>query len=130
MFEIFFYIVKYIIRNLALSCISIFFGFWLCFWFFPIYFEECYYYFTYFIIFILIIFLLKKKKFIYIVYLINFLVFTAITSYLFYKPNFLTKKEQKEIYNTIKKQCENEPKDTKNINCIYYRLNENNKKNK
>ena len=100
----------YILKNLILSFISIICGFLLCLLFYPIYFEECYYYFTYFIIFILIIFLLKKKKFIYIVYLINFLVFTA-------------KKEQKEVYNSIKKQCENEPKNTENINCIYYRLN-------
>lgn len=113
----------YILKNLILSFISIICGFLLCLLFYPIYFEEYYCYFTYLAIFILIIYLLKNKKIVYIVYLLNFLLFTSIFSYLAYRPFFLTKSEQKEIFNNIKKQCENEPKDTKNINCIYYRLN-------
>ena len=80
---------------------SMLFGFLFCLLFYPIYFEKYYCYITYVIILILFFFFIKKNKYIFLLYFINFLTFTVISSYVAYRPFFLTKSEQDEYLVTL-----------------------------
>lgn len=147
-----FKILFYIILNLILSCASIFIGILFSPLFYFMYLEKYYCYFTYLCVIFLIFYLIKKKRIAYIIFLINFLIFTGIFSYGTYLSFFyggtLSLMEKLEVikyflifagivfyivytpFFLIKKSIKDTEQkyenETKNINCV----DENNKKNK
>ena len=112
-----------IFKNLLLLFISSILGTVLCLIFYPLYFESYYCYFTTIILLIVFILLFVQKKYLIIIYMVNFLVFTGIFSYGTYKAFFDSSFSEKEKIKTVEEleeRCKNEPKDTKNFNCSRY----------